>query len=424
MFIRLLKTWHNDGKSWDAGQLLDVADESDAQRMIDAGVAEPYESGPQRKAAFNPNMAVSGSGDKVYCPQGIPAKQFWGYSSDGLDDGGFKHFADFCLAVKSGHDPRLSKLVTKDLAENLGSTGGFGVPTEFRNELITEMLANAHLLNRVLNIPMSTNSIEIPAIYDVDRSSTGQHGIDVPGADEAAALTDISPTFRNVQLKLSKIGGRCRVSNEMLSDSPLALSMLLPRIFAEAISFELIDQLINGSGVGQMLGILNAPALVTVAKESGQAADTIEFTNILKMWSRLSPAAKSNAIWIASPDTEVQLRSMTINVGTAGAAVFMVNVSENQPAKIFGRPLFFVEQCPVLGDAGDIICFNPRAYAMGRLQNDSIRIDVSEHARFENDQTVFRAIARTDGQPLQSSPITPKNGGDTLSNFVTLAERA
>jgi len=286
-------------------------------------------------------------------------------------------------------------------------------------------MANAHLLNRVLNIPMASNAIEIPRIYDVNRSTTGMHGVTVPsGVAEASALTDMSPSFGKCQLKLSKIGGRCRVSNEMMQDSPLAMSMLLPRIFSEAISFELINQLINGTGVGQMLGILNAPATIQVAKEDGQAADSIEWQNVIKMWSRLMPSAKQNAVWLASPDVEVWLRSMTINVGTGGAPLMVVNASETQPATLFGRPLFFVEQCPALGNVGDILVFNPHAYCIGRKPNDMIRIDISEHARFENDQTVFRAIARCDGQPLQSAPITPKNGGATLSHFVTLAERA
>ena len=245
MVIRLKKSWMNDGKFWEKGQLLDISD-SDGQAMIDNGTADAYDGGSSKSSGRPPENF---SADKAYSPQGISAKQFWGLEDDSYSssDSGFKHFADFCLAVKSGHDPRLAQLVQKDLSTGVASEGGFAVPTEFRNELLTEMMANAHLLTRCLNLPMTSNSIEVPGIYDVDRSTSGLHGIDpTTGIAEGAALDDISPSFKKIQLKLSKIGGRCRVSTEMLEDSPLALSMILPRLFGEAISFKLIDQLING----------------------------------------------------------------------------------------------------------------------------------------------------------------------------------
>jgi hypothetical protein len=51
-------------------------------------------------------------------------------------------------------------------------------------------------------------------------------------------------------------------------------------------------------------------------------------------------------------------------------------------------------------------------------------MDTSEHVRFTRDQTTIRVIQRNDGRPWLASPITPKNGGPTLSPFVTLAARA
>jgi hypothetical protein len=39
---------------------------------------------------------------------------------------------------------------------------------------------------------------------------------------------------------------------------------------------------------------------------------------------------------------------------------------------------------------------------------------------FVTDETAFRFVYRVDGQPNWNLPLTPKNGGPTLSPFVVL----
>jgi HK97 family phage major capsid protein len=51
----------------------------------------------------------------------------------------------------------------------------------------------------------------------------------------------------------------------------------------DEIAFRLDDAIINGTGAGQPLGVINAASTVTVSKESGQAADTVVFENCLKI---------------------------------------------------------------------------------------------------------------------------------------------
>jgi len=83
------------------------------------------------------------------------------------------------------------------------------------------------------------------------------------------------------------------------------------QLVSEAIAFHMEDEIINGNGVGKCLGILNAPCLVSQAKESGQAAATIVPDNIVKMRSRVFAPSRANSIWIANQDIEPQLHLMT-----------------------------------------------------------------------------------------------------------------
>jgi HK97 family phage major capsid protein len=79
------------------------------------------------------------------------------------------------------------------------------------------------------------------------------------------------------------------------------------------------------------------------------------------------------------------------------------------------------EHLPGVGDAGDLVVLDPTLYLLGDRQQ--IVLDASPHVRFESDQTVFRASARLDAQPIYDSVLTPKNG-PTAGWLVKIAERA
>jgi HK97 family phage major capsid protein len=135
------------------------------------------------------------------------------------------------------------------------------------------------------------------------------------------------------------------------------------------------------------------------------------------------PSSVGNAVWIASPDTFVELATMALSVGTGGSAIWLNNGVEGPPMTILGRPVIMTEKTPgVLGAQGDLSFVDFSFYLIG--EREGMSMDTSEHVRFTRDQTTVRVIARNDGRPWLTSAITPQNGGPTLSPFVGLAVRA
>jgi hypothetical protein len=47
--------------------------------------------------------------------------------------------------------------------------------------------------------------------------------------------------------------------------------------------------------------------------------------------------------------------------------------------------------------------------------------ETSPHYRFGSDETAIRCIERVDGRPWVNSPLSPANGGATLSPYVRLS---
>jgi len=85
---------------------------------------------------------------------------------------------------------------------------------------------------------------------------------------------------------------------------------------------------------------------------------------------------------------------------------------------VYGRPLLEVEYAAALGTTGDIMLASLSQYQT--INKGGVQAASSIHVSFAADETVFRFVYRTDGQPLWNSALTPY-AGSTLSPFVVLA---
>ena len=166
--------------------------------------------------------------------------------------------------------------------------------------------------------------------------------------------------------------------------------------------------------------MLKAPALITVAKESGLAAGTIVWENILNMWQRLPAPSRRRATWSVHEDAIRQLGAMSSAVGTSGVPVYLPANANSPTPRLLGAPVLEIEQASALGTVGDIVLADWSNYI---LIDGGTRPAVSVHARFLNDEVIFRFVLRIDGAPGQASPITPYSGANTRSPFVTLGAR-
>ena len=116
---------------------------------------------------------------------------------------------------------------------------------------------------------------------------------------------------------------------------------------------------------------------------------------------------------------------MALPVGTGGSAVMIAPGAGTQAPQmtLLGRPIKWSRKAPAaLGTQGDISLADFGLYGVADRQD--VRLETSEHAFFFQDQTAFKVIERVDGQPLLLTPLTPENGGPTLSGFVQLETRA
>jgi HK97 family phage major capsid protein len=344
----------------------------------------------------------------------------------------FTSVGQFLQAVRQAGSPggsidrRLSTRAASGAQETVPSDGGFLVGTDMSAELLTRTYQTGQLTSRARPVPISagSNGIKINGIDETSRVDGSRWGgVQVYWADEADTVTATKPKFAPIELALHKLMGLFYTTDELLQDTA-ALESIATQAFTEEFGYKLDWGMVRGTGVGSLLGILNSPCLVSVAKETGQAADTVVAENIIKMYSRTWARSRQNAVWLVNQDIEPQLFQFALSVGTGGVPLFMPagGLSAQPFNTILGRPVLPIEQCSTLGDQGDIFLADFSQYYLAK--KGGIQSAVSIHVRFIYDESCYRWTLRTDGQPSWRSALTPAYGTNTVSPFITLDARA
>jgi len=323
-------------------------------------------------------------------------------------------------------DPRLFAAVSGASAQ-ISTDGGFLIHADFSTALLEKVVAAGVLAPNCWSIPIGEGSdgLEAPYINETSRANGSRWGgVQVFRSAEAASVTATKPTFGKFELRLDELKGLFYATNRLLRDST-ALEAIAMKAFSSEFAFKLDDEIVRGDGAGQCLGVLNAPATVTIAKETGQGTNTIVAQNILKMFARLLASRVATAAWYINQECLPQLFQMYVAIGVGGQLVYMppTGLAGAPFGTLLGLPVRPIEQASGLGTVGDIMLLS--------LQDDYILIDKamsaasSMHVRFIFDEMTYRWTYPIVGRPWLQSAITPYKAttATTLSPFVTLAAR-
>lgn len=247
----------------------------------------------------------------------------------------------------------------------------------------------------------------------------GSDGIQAYWESEASAMTQTKPKIGDNTVRLHKLAALVPMTEELLEDAP-AMGSYVARKAAEKIDFKVSNAIARGNGVGQPLGFLNSPALVTVAAESGQTADTIVAANVVKMYAAMPSRNRMNAIWLIHPDAEPQVSLMTL--GQMPVYLPPGGLSNNPYGTLFGRPVIPHQVCETVGDVFDIGFVDLSQY-LALIKAGGLKSQTSIHLWFDQDLTAFKFTLRIGGQPWWASSVASRDGSFALSPFVTLAAR-
>jgi HK97 family phage major capsid protein len=308
------------------------------------------------------------------------------------------------------------------LAEASGSSGGYTVPIEFAMRLLQLAVQQQIIRPRAFVLPMGARSIRLPMLDVTTAQASGVTaflgGMQVAWTEEAQSKPEYEPSFKQLELVAHELSAFTLASNQLLADNAIGLDSFLSQLFSRAIGWFSDYAFLQGAGAGKPVGLLNAPATISVNRSAG---NTFKVVDAVTMLSKLLTTSMGSAIWVCSQTVIPQLYQLA---DAAGRNIFLPNVqsfgglAQSPPSSLLGLPILFTEKLPALGTKGDVMLIDPSYYVIGdRMQ---LEVQSSIHFKFQNAQTAWRCIARLDGQPWLDSYVTLADATSTVSPFVVL----
>ncbi len=344
---------------------------------------------------------------------------------------GFSGIGEFAQSVamsgrpQAAMDPRLAAMAPTTYSnEGVGSEGGYLVPPEFSSQVMEYIGEQNSIYSMVDKTPVN-HALNWPVDEDAPWSTSGPQAY---WESEASQATQSNVNPRTAGMRLNKLVALCPVTEELLEDAG-QLNAYLTSTISKKLRWKVDFAILQGTGAGMPLGILNSPCLKSVAKVGSQTADTVNSTNIMAMFNALYGDYRGNAVWMSNQDVETQLLTMVVAGSSSDVPVWLPSgsgyssFSGSPHTSIMGRPHVPHQACETLGDHGDILFCDFSQYICG-YKTAGPNFASSIHLFFDYGLTAVRAEWRIAGMPKWSTTISARDGSATYSPFVSLAERA
>ena len=309
----------------------------------------------------------------------------------------------------------------KVMVESTGAGGGFLVPPEYRMELQVATGENAIVRPRASIIRMARRQVNIPVLDQTGTTAGRPHwfgGMIFYWTDESVEKTDTDPTFRQVELVAHKLIGYTTASDELVADSAISLEDFFrgPMGYVGGVQWNEDFTFLQGTGAGQPLGVINAGATITVARQADSPC--IGYTDLVNMMESFLPNARG--VWVI---THSAMSNIMLMSGPAGNPSYLWgNAVQGMPNTLLGFPVIWTEKLPTVCSTGDVLLADFSYYLIGDRQVTTI--ESTQYDRWRWDRTSWRVVHRVDGQPWLSTPLTYQDGSTTVSPFVILGEKS
>lgn len=279
-------------------------------------------------------------------------------------------------------------------------------------------VSNAGLLIPEVMLPLlrqvvSENSKLIGKVNKQDVPGTGRQTImgTIPEGvwtEMCGKLNELDLTFNGVEVDGYKVGGFIAICNATLEDSDVALATEIINALGASIGYALDKAIVYGTGTKMPLGFVTRLAQTSEPADYPATARPwadLHSSNIAKtnqtginLFKAIVGAkkvanndySKDNLVWVMNENTHDDLVAESIGVNINAAIV--AGMQDTMP--VIGGEII---ELPFIPD-GDIAYGHLDLYLLA--ERAGTQIGSSEHARFVEDQTVFKGTARYDGQPV------------------------
>ena len=221
------------------------------------------------------------------------------------------------------------KQISNVLQEGVDADGGYLVPDEYDHRLV-DVLTEENIMRKLGN----------------KITTSGEHKINIaatkPAAawlEEGGALSFGEATFDQILLDAHKLHVAIKVTEELLYDNAFNLESYIIDMFGKALANAEEDAFLNGSGVGQPLGLFAATGGGTTAISTA----SLTADDVIKLVYALKRPYRKNAKFIMNDQTIASIRQRKDN---NGAYMWQPSLVAGEPDKLLGYDVYTSPFCP------------------------------------------------------------------------------
>lgn len=281
-------------------------------------------------------------------------------------------------------------------------TGGeLTIPVVFLDLIAQNMYRYSKLLNRVRSRNVSGEA----------RQTIAGTVPEAVWTEMCAAINELTFAFNQITLDGYKVAGFVPVCNSLLEDNDVNLASWIVEMLSESIGLAMDKAILYGKGTGMPLGIVtrlaqqSAPANYPANVPAWEDLHTSNIKQIggdsvtgAAFWAALVEAtgntftrySRGEQFWAMNSKTYAKLKSKLITFTATGdivANIFGVLPIVNGDVDI----LEFMPDGDIVGGYGDLYLLAMRS---------GMTIESSREVQFIQDNTVYKAKQRADGQPI------------------------
>lgn len=286
------------------------------------------------------------------------------------------------------------KVVDEYLQEGLDVSGGFLLPSEFHESLVTE-LTQENVMRQIATVITTQSQHKINLVANRPAASWIGEGQTINFSNE---------TFAQKSLDAYKLAVGLKVSNELLQDSFYNLENHFVEEFGRALGNAEEDAFLNGvsTGVTKMpTGFLTTLATVSDAQVT-TATSSLTADDLLSLVYSLPRAYRKNSVWLMHDSTLEKIRKLKDDTKNY---LLTPALTAGEPDRLLGYPIYTSAFFPANNTSGSVVAAfgDFSRYVIGDRAVRTFKPLRELYA--ESDLTGFLMIERVDGLLIDNKAI-------------------
>lgn len=269
--------------------------------------------------------------------------------------------ADKVRGITDIIQPKTDEMATKDAEERAFADFISGRITEMRageqnvtmsnnGAIIPESIAN-RIIDTVTELCPILSGAEIYHVKGTLKipkwTKADGHDITVGFAEEFQELTADSGKFTSVDLSGYLAGALTLIGRSVENNSAVNLVNFVVRKMSEKIAEFYEKTLLNGSNNTQ--GALSTANTVTATK-----ADSLSFSDLVKLQSAIKQPYQKKACWTMNPETFTSVKLLT---DTNGRPLLEPDATKAFPYTLLGKPVYISDNMPKIGTGAKSVLY-------------------------------------------------------------------